>query len=126
MIIPLCVSGRAQCVLTGDTTLIKKAIIDFCGSAFICKGVMAVSTSSFMQEIADYSLLLPALILWVYKRDNDKDFLRLTFPYITGVYEYFMQYSQEDGLIEGVKEKWTLTVYVFILNEYYITKYAIL
>ena len=104
----VCVSGRAQCVLTGDTTLIKKAIIDFCGSAFICKGVMAVSTSSFMQEIADYSLLLPALILWAYKRDNDKDFLRLTFPYITGVYEYFMQYSQEDGLIEGVKEKWNL------------------
>ena len=104
----VCVSGRAQCVLTGDTTLIKKAIIDFCGSAFICKGVMAVSTSSFMQEIADYSLLLPALILWVYRRDNDKDFLRLTFPYITGVYEYFMQYSQEDGLIEGVKEKWNL------------------
>ena len=104
----VCVSGRAQCVLTGDTTLIKKAIIDFCGSAFICKGVMAVSTSSFMQEIADYSLLLPALILWVYKRDNDKDFLRLAFPYITGVYEYFMQYSQEDGLIEGVKEKWNL------------------
>ena len=104
----VCVSGRAQCVLTGDTTLIKKAIIDFCGSAFICKGVMAVSTSSFMQEIADYSLLLPALVLWVYKRDNDKDFLRLTFPYITGVYEYFMQYSQEDGLIEGVKEKWNL------------------
>ena len=104
----VCVSGRAQCVLTGDTTLIKKAIIDFCGSAFICKGFMAVSTSSFMQEIADYSLLLPALVLWVYKRDNDKDFLRLTFPYITGVYEYFMQYSQEDGLIEGVKEKWNL------------------
>ena len=104
----VCVSGRAQCVLTGDTTLIKKAIIDFCGSAFICKGVMAVSTSSFMQEIADYSLLLPAIILCVYKRDNDKDFLRLTFPYITGVYEYFMQYSQEDGLIEGVKEKWNL------------------
>ena len=104
----VCVSGRAQCVLTGDTTLIKKAIIDFCGSAFICKGVMAVSTSSFMQEIADYSLLLPALVLCVYKRDNDKDFLRLTFPYITGVYEYFMQYSQEDGLIEGVKEKWNL------------------
>ena len=104
----VCVSGRAQCVLTGDTTLIKKSIIDFCGSAFICKGVMAVSTSSFMQEIADYSLLLPALVLWVYKRDNDKDFLRLTFPYITGVYEYFMQYSQEDGLIEGVKEKWNL------------------
>ena len=104
----VCVSGRAQCVLTGDTTLIKKAVADFCNSAFICKGIMAVSTSSFMQEIADYSLLLPALVLWIYKRDKDEEFLRFTLPYITGVYEYFMQYSQEDGLIEGVKEKWNL------------------
>ena len=104
----VCVSGRAQCVLTKDTTLIKKAIVDFCNSAFICKGIMAVSTSSFMQEIADYSLLLPALVLWIYKRDKDEEFLRFTLPYITGVYEYFMQYSQEDGLIEGVKEKWNL------------------
>jgi hypothetical protein len=104
----VCVSGRAQCVLTGDTTLIKKAIVDFCNSAFICKGVMAVSTSSFMQEIADYSLLLPALVLWVYKLDGDKDFLRYALPYIEGVHEYFKQYAQEDGLIEGVTEKWNL------------------
>lgn len=104
----VCISGRAQCVLTGDTVLIKKAVADFCNSAFICKGIMAVSTSSFMQEIADYSLLLPALVLWIYKRDKDEEFLRFTLPYITGVYEYFMQYSQDDGLIEGVKEKWNL------------------
>ena len=104
----VCVSGRAQCVLTGDTTLIRKAIVDFCNSAFICKGVMAVSTSSFMQEIADYSLLLPALVLWVYKLDGDKDFLRYALPYIEGVHEYFKQYAQTDGLIVGVTEKWNL------------------
>ena len=104
----VCVSGRAQCVLTGDTTLIKKAIVDFCNSAFICKGIMAVSTSAFMQEIADYSLLLPSLVLWVYKQDKDKEFVRYTLPYLTGVYEYFLQYAQEDGLIEGVTEKWNL------------------
>ena len=104
----VCVSGRAQCVLTGDTTLIKKAIVDFCNTAFICKGIMAVSSSSFMQEIADYSLLLPALVLWIYKQDKDQEFLRFALPYITGIYDYFMAYSQDDGLIEGVKEKWNL------------------
>ena len=104
----ICVSGRAQCVLTDDTTLLKKSIVDFCNSAFICKGVMAVSTSSFMQEIADYSLLLPALVLWVYKRDGDEKFLRYTLPYIQGIYEYFLQYAQTDGLLEGVTEKWNL------------------
>ena len=104
----VCVSGRAQCVLTGDTTLIKKAIVDFCNTAFICKGIMAVSSSSFMQEIADYSLLLPALVLWIYKQDKDQEFLRFALPYITGIYDYFMAHSQDDGLIEGVKEKWNL------------------
>ena len=104
----VCVSGRAQCVLTKDTTLIKKAIMDFCNSAFICKGIMAVSTSAFMQEIADYSLLLPALILWAYRQDGDGSFLRATRPYLTGVYEYFLQYAQADGLLDGVWEKWNL------------------
>ena len=104
----ICVSGRAQCALTGDTTLLKKSIIDFCNSAFVCRGIMSVSTSSFMQEIADYSLLLPALVLWVYKRDGDEEFLQYTLPYVKGVYEYFLQYAQEDGLIEGVTEKWNL------------------
>lgn len=104
----VCVSGRAQCVLTKDTALIKKAIVDFCNSAFICKGIMAVSTSAFMQEIADYSLLLPSLVLWVYKQDGDEKFLQDTLPYLTGVYEYFLQYAKEDGLLEEVREKWNL------------------
>ena len=47
------ISGRAQAILNGDATLLKKAIVDFCNSAFISQGIMAVSTSSFMQEIAD-------------------------------------------------------------------------
>ena len=104
----VCVSGRAQCILTKDTTLIKKAIVDFCDTALVCKGIMAVSSSSFMQEIADYSLLLPSLVLWVYKQDKDEEFLRYTLPYLAGVYEYFLQYAKEDGLIESVKEKWNL------------------
>ena len=40
--------------------------------------------------------------------DDVKEFLRFSLPYITGIYEYFMQYSQDNGLIEGVKEKWNL------------------
>ena len=104
----LCVSGRAQCVLTGDTTMMKKVIVDFCRSAFICQGMMAISTSSCMSEIADYSLLFPALALWVYKQDGDEDFLRYTLPYVKGIYDYFAAYAKEDGLLDGVKEKWNL------------------
>lgn len=102
------ISGRAQAILNGDATLLKKAIVDFCNSAFISQGIMAVSTSSFMQEIADYSLLFAPLVLWVYRFDGDKEFLNHVYPYIKGAFEYFCKYENESGLLEGVTEKWNL------------------
>ena len=103
-----CVSARAQAVLTGNTEMLKKTILDFFHSSFICPGIMAVSTSSFMQEIADFSLLLPALVCWTYDMDRDSEFLCKAEPYLTSMYEYFLRYRNADGLLEGVNEKWNL------------------
>lgn len=102
------ISGRAEAILTGDMTMLKKAIGDFFDSSFICPGLMAVSTSSYMQEIADYSLLIAELVLWVYKREGEREFLEYAYPYICGVYEHFSKYENEDGLIENVRDKWNL------------------
>lgn len=104
----LAVSGRAHAILTGDTTLLKKSLTDFCQSTFVCKGMLAVTYSTLNQEIADYSLLFPAIALWVYKQDNDKEFLEFTLPYVEGIFDYFKSYSVEDGLIGSIKEKWNL------------------
>jgi len=104
----IAVSARAQAVLTGDTTLIKKAILDTCASARICPGLMAVSGSGRMQEIADYSLLFPALLNWIYSMDGDIEFLKKTEPYATAMYNYFRGYERADGLIEDVCDKWNL------------------
>lgn len=102
------ISGRAQAILTGDATLLKKTIVDFCNSAFISAGIMAVSTSSFMQEIADYSLLFAPLVLWTYRFDRDEAFLKRAYPYVKGAFEYFCGYKNERGLLENVTEKWNL------------------
>lgn len=102
------IAARAQAVLTGDTALMKKAISEFCRSTFICKGMMAVSSGSLMQEIADYSLQIAAQVTWVYSVDRDIEFLKYAEPYVTGVYRYFLDYMRDDGLIEGVREKWNL------------------
>ncbi len=104
----LSVSGRAQTILTGDTAMIKKAILDFCHSSFICPGLMSVSTASKMQEIADYSLQLPALAVWVYSFDEDIEFLREIEPYVTSLYEYMKAYETEDCLIADFCDKWNL------------------
>ncbi len=104
----LSVSGRAHTLLTGDTAMFRKAITNFCESSFICPGIMAVSVSSLMQEIADYSLELPLQICWLYSLDGDIDFLRYTEPYVTGMVEYFKRFENADGLIETLSEKWNM------------------
>ena len=104
----LCVSGRAHAVLTKSTTLIKKCFKDFCNSSFICKGLMAVSTSSFNQEIADYSLLTSALALWIYNQDGDVEFLNYAYPYLKNQLNYFKAYLNKAFLLEGVGEKWNM------------------
>ena len=115
----LAVSGRAHVILTGDTTLIKKSLKDFCESTFVCKGMLAVTTSTMNQEIADYSLLFPSIVLWVYKQDKDQEFLKYTLKYVEGIYEYFKAYECEDGLIGGVKEKWNLVDWPYNLRDGY-------
>ncbi len=102
------IAARAQAALTHNTDMMKKAIINFCRSSFISEGIMAVSTSSYMQEIADYSLQFPAQICWVYSMDGDKEFVKQVLPYAEGVYNYFLRYTNEQGLLDCVDEKWNL------------------
>ena len=103
-----CISGRAQALLTGDTTFLKKTILDFCRTSFICKGLMSVATSSFMQEIADYGLIFPSLVLWTYKFDGDIGFLKSVEPTLKGMCEYFASFDRGDGLIEKLYGQWNL------------------
>ena len=114
------IAARAHATLTRDTSLMKKAILDFCDSTFICKGMMAVSCSSLMQEIADYSLQFPAQILWVYAMDGDIEFVRRTEPYVTGIYEYFLDYAGEDGLLRSLVAKWNLVDWPENLRDGYV------
>ena len=104
----LAISGRAQAILTGDATLLKASLTDFCESTFIDKSMLAVTGSTLNQSIADYSLLFAALCLWVYRFDGDREFLRYIEPYATGINEYFTAYQRADGLIENVDKTWNL------------------
>ena len=104
----VCISAIANAILTGKCDMLKKSIRNFADSSRICKGLMAVSTSSFMQEIADYSMLFPMTVLWYYKLTEDVEFLKEMIPTLNGLVSYFKEYEREDGLIEKVTEKWNL------------------
>ena len=52
----LTITTAAHLVLTKDASLTSKAIENQAQSAAVCKGLLAVTPGSLMQEIADYSL----------------------------------------------------------------------
>ncbi|MCL6590137.1 MAG: family 78 glycoside hydrolase catalytic domain [Firmicutes bacterium] len=104
----LAVTAPAQFYLTGDLRLYKKALSDFACSAEICPGMMAVAPGSLMQEIADYSLLWPLLLLKYYWHSGDLEFLGEMYPVAEGLLAYFQRYRRPDGLLENVKDKWNL------------------
>jgi alpha-L-rhamnosidase len=102
------ITAQSHSYLTGDHRLYKKVIGDFARSSFICPGLMAVSPSGFMQEIADYSLLWPAMLLNYFERTGDREFLEKMHPVAEGLIGYFRKFSRDDGLLENLNEKWNL------------------
>ena len=75
------ITARSQLWLTGSTELLRKCILDFVESLRISPGMMAVAPGSLMQEIADYSLQFPLLLLRHYEFTRDSGFLRSMLPY---------------------------------------------
>ncbi len=102
------VTSLSQIYLSGDLRLFRKALDNQLQSAFICPGIMAVTPSAAMQEIADYSLQLPILALRHYEFTGDKEYLKKCLDVCLGMIKYFEKYSREDGLLESVKGKWNL------------------
>lgn len=102
------ITGSAQVILTSDTSLLKKAIDNLMQSAEICRGLLAVTPGSHIQEIADYSLQFHILALFYYKHTGDREYLKKTLSVCDGIISHFRQFERADGLLENVTDKWNL------------------
>ena len=102
------VTSGSQLWLTGDVFMLEKGIRDQAHSAFIDKGLMAVMGGGLMQEIADYSLQFPLLLLRHYGYTGDKSFLASMLPIAENLIAHFEKFAREDGLLDGVNDKWNL------------------
>ena len=103
------VISRSQVWLTGTTEMLEKGIEQFAQTAeLIDDGLMGVSPGSFMQEIADFSLLWSQMLLTHYGVTGDTEFLARYYPVAKGVLDHFSRYQRADGLLEQVADKWNL------------------
>jgi len=113
------VTALSHILLTGDISLARKGLCDLLRSSRVCPGLMAVAPGALMQEIADYSLEVPILVLRDYRFTHDADFMRSCVPYLEAMLAYFRKYAREDGLLDGVSEKWNLVDYPENLRDDY-------
>lgn len=104
----LLVTGSAHMILTDDGEMFKKALDNLMQSVKYSETLLAVSPGSYLQEIADYSLIFPILALRYYKFSGDGDYLHENFEICKRIINGFMNYGREDGLLCGVEDKWNL------------------
>lgn len=102
------ITSGAQLWLTGDVSMLEKAIREQARSARIDAGLMAVTPGSLMQEIADYSLQFPILLLRHYHFTHNRAFLAEMLPIAERMRQSFSQFAREDGLLDHVTSKWNL------------------
>lgn len=102
------ITSRSHAWLTGNTDMLRKCISQFATSARISKGILGVAPGSYIQKIADFSLLFPQLLLNDYLFTGDKDYLARYYPTALSMMQHFAAYEGTDGLLHRVTEEWNL------------------
>lgn len=113
------VTSGSQLWLTGDVFMLEKGIRAQAHSAKIDAGLMAVMSGSLMQEIADYSLQFPLLLERHFAYTGNRAFLEEMLPINDGMLAHFEQFAREDGLLDGVSDKWNLVDWPHNLRDDY-------
>ena len=100
-----CYTALAHAVLTGDTTLIKKLVDDSMRTRFIDKGLMTCAACSFMQEIAEYPLMMYYLLYSYYELTGDTSYLREKYDGLCEILDHYRNTYEKDGLLSNL-DKW--------------------
>ena len=99
-------TSTALAILTGDTSIMEKLITNALDTSFITPTLMTCSPCSFMQEIAEYVLMLPELMLAQIKLSGSLDFARENYKRAAAVLDaYQSEYEREDHLLHDL-DKW--------------------
>lgn len=123
------ITARAHLWLTADPSLTRKAILDFVRSRVIHPGLMAVAPGNLMQEIADYSLQFPVVVLEYYRLTGDRATAEFAASTVyKELFEYFAGFVNKKGLLAGIDKKnakWVLVDWPENLRDGYDYDYSL-
>ena len=100
-----CYTALTNMVLTHDDSMVRKLIDDAFATSFITDTLVTCMDCSFMQEIAEYPLILVYLVLWHYRLTKDRAYLRENYGKVTSLLEAYRRDYEHDGLLRDL-DKW--------------------
>ena len=101
-----CYSLFTFCLLTQDYTLMEKFFDDFLRTNFINRGLMTCGNCSFMQEVAEYPLIMITFAMVYLEMTGNKEFIRERFERFADILDFYREeYAQENGLLCNL-DKW--------------------
>ncbi len=100
-----CYTALTNMILTGDDSMVRKLIDDAFATTFITEGLVTCMDCSFMQEIAEYPLILVYLVLWHYNYTGERDYLAQNYPKCVRLLESYRQDYEKDYILTNL-DKW--------------------
>jgi len=100
-----CYTALTNMVLTGDDSMVKKLIDDAFSTDFITDTLVTCMDCSFMQEIAEFPLILVYLVRWHYRYTGEKEYLTANYVKVQKLLDAYRREYESDGLLKNL-DKW--------------------
>ncbi len=100
-----CYTALTHMVLTGDDSMVRKLIDDAFATTFITDTLVTCMDCSFMQEIAEYPLMLVSLTWWHYRLTRDAAYLHVNYEKVKALLDAYRREYETDGLLRNL-DKW--------------------
>lgn len=92
-------------LLTGDDSMARRLIDDAFASGFITDTLVTCMNCSFMQECAEYPLILVQMVLWHYRFTGDLEYLKSNYSKVVKLLNAYKREYEQDGLLRNL-DKW--------------------
>lgn len=96
-------SSMPHLIITGDLRIYVKYLVDLLNSSRYSPTISAHVPSYNLNFCAEYSSLVPLFLENYYVYTGDKLFLKELLPVAEGVWDYFSDFLNDDGLLEAIQ-----------------------
>lgn len=100
-----CYTALTHMILTGDDAMVRLLIDSAFATDFITDTLVTCMCCSFMQEIAEYPLILVYLVLWHYRLTGDKEYLAVNFEKVKKLLDAYKREYEQEFILRNL-DKW--------------------